>query len=165
MRLWQRFLLLAACAATLSTIAVTTAFASPPEAISGNVTYQSSTFNSIRVEGGNTIIDLSATVSYSGTFTGTSQLHGTLIIHKDGSANAHDVEVFTGTVDGVPGTVTLNLNLSSDPAFVVTGKDVITDASGDLTGLRGVLTVNAQVLDPLVGPVGTYGGQIEGLGS
>jgi hypothetical protein len=162
-RIWQRILLLAACAAAISATATTAADASPPQAISGNVTYQSSTFNSIRVEGGNTIIDLSATVSYSGTFTGTSQLHGTLIIHQDGSANAHDVEVFTGTVDGVPGTVTLNLNLSSDPALVVTGKDVITGASGDLTGLHGFLTVNAQVFNPLVGPVGTYGGQIEGL--
>jgi hypothetical protein len=59
--------------------------------------------------------------------------------------------------------VTFNLDLSSDPARVVTGKDVITKASGGLTGLRGVLTVNAQVFDPLVGPVGTYAGQIEGL--
>ena len=30
-----------------------------------------------------------------------------------------------------------------------------------LPGVGGVLTVNAQVFDPLVGPVGTYGGQIE----
>jgi Protein of unknown function (DUF3224) len=156
-------LAIAGGAAAMSANGATPAVASPPQEISGNVTYQSSTFNSIRVDGGNTIIDLSATVSYSGTFTGTSHLHGTLIIHQDGSANAHDVEVFTGTVDGVPGTVTLNLNLSSDPALVVTGKDVITGASGDLTGLRGILTVNAQVFDPLVGPIGTYSGHIEGL--
>jgi Protein of unknown function (DUF3224) len=163
MGIWKRIVLVAVCVAVVAAASAVSAGASPAEQISGNVQYLSSTFNGIRVEGGNTIIDLSATVSYSGTFTGTSNLHGTLIIHQDGSANAHDVEVFTGTVDGVPGTVTLNLNLSSDPALVVTGKDVITAASGDLTGLRGVLTVNAQVFDPLVGPIGTYGGQIEGL--
>jgi len=45
------------------------------------------------------------TADYTGTFTGTSTLHGTLIVHADGSASFHDVETFTGTVDGVPGTV------------------------------------------------------------
>ena len=45
-------------------------------------------------------------MSYTGTFSGTSALHGILIFHADGSANAHDVETFTGTVNGVPGTVT-----------------------------------------------------------
>jgi len=35
------------------------------------------------------------------------------------------------------------------------------DASGQLAGLHGVLSETAVVLDPLVGPVGTYGGQIE----
>jgi len=53
-------------------------------------------------------------VSLPETFTGTSHLHGTLTIHRDGSANAHDVEVFAGTVNGVPGTITLKLNLSAD---------------------------------------------------
>jgi len=160
---WSRIALAILCAGVVAAASAVSAGASPPKPISGTVTYVSSTFNSIRVEGGNTIIDLSATVSYSGSFTGTSHLHGTLIIHRDGSANAHDVEVFTGAVNGVLGTVTLNLDLSSDPARVVTGKDVITGASGGLTGLRGVLTINAQVFEPLVGPVGTYGGQIEGL--
>jgi hypothetical protein len=163
MRLWRRSLCVAAAATVMASAIVTGASASPPQPISGQLEYLSSTFNSVTTAGGNTIIDLSATVSYTGTFTGTSTLHGRLIIHPDGSANAHDVEVFTGTVDGVPGTVTLNLNLSSDPALVVTGKDVIVDASGQLAGLHGVLTVDAQVYDPLVGPIGTYGGQIEGL--
>lgn len=162
---WQRFLLVAMCAAAVSATAAAAASASPPQAISGNVTYLSSTFNSIRSEGGNLIIDLSADVSYTGTFTGTSTVHGTLILHPDGTANAHDVEVFTGTVNGVPGTVTFNLNVQSDPTLAVTGTDVITSANGGLAGLHGVLTLRAQVFDKLVGPIGTYGGQIEGLGS
>ena len=54
------------------------------------------------------IIDVSATAAYTGTFVGTSTINGTLIIHADGSTNFHDTEVFTGTVNGVPGTVTFN---------------------------------------------------------
>jgi hypothetical protein len=84
-----------------------------------------------------------------------------LILHPNGTANFHDVETFTGTVNGVPGTVTFNLNGSADAAAVVSATAVILDASGDLAGLHGVLTEAAVVLDPLVGPVGTYSGQIE----
>jgi hypothetical protein len=154
-------LLLVALAAFLAAVTAGGAAASPPISASGTLTYQSSTFNSIRNAGGNTIIDLSATVGYTGTFSGTSTLHGTLIFHPNGTANFHDVEIFTGTVNGVPGTVTFNLNGSADPALVVSATDVVLDATGDLAGLHGVLTEAAVVLDPLVGPVGTYGGQIQ----
>jgi len=145
----------------LAAVAASGAVASPPISASGTLTYQSATFNSIRSAGGNTIIDLSATVAYTGTFSGTSTLHGTLIFHPNGTANFHDIETFTGTVNGVPGTVTFNLNGSADAALVVSATDVILDASGGLAGLHGVLTEAAVVLDPLIGPVGTYDGQIE----
>ena len=154
-------LLLVAVVVLLGAVAASGAAASPPISASGTLTYQSATFNSIRSAGGNTIIDLSATVAYTGTFSGTSTLHGTLILHPNGTANFHDVETFTGTVNGVPGTVTFNLNGSSDAANVVSATDVILGASGDLAGLHGVLTEAAVVLNPAVGPVGTYSGQIE----
>jgi hypothetical protein len=156
-------LLLVTLAALLAAVGASGAAASPPISASGTLAYQSSTFQSIRYAGGNTIIDLSATVAYTGTFSGTSTLHGTLIFHPNGTANFHDVEIFTGTVNGVPGTVTFNLNGSADPALVVSATDVIVSATGELAGLHGVLTEAAVVLDPLVGPVGTYSGQIEGV--
>ncbi len=143
----------------LLSVLASTAFAAPPTAASGTLTYTSSTFNSIRSAGGNTIIDLSATVSYTGTFT-ASTLHGTLIFHPDGTANFHDVETFTGTVNGVPGTVTFDLNGSADPALVVSATDVIVSGTGELAHLHGVLSEAAVVLDKAVGPVGTYTGQI-----
>ena len=154
-------LLLVAVVGLLAATAASGAAASPPISASGTLTSQSAIFNSIRSAGGNTIIDLSATVAYTGTFNGTSTLHGTLILHPNGTANFHDVETFTGTVNGVSGTVTFNLNGSSDAASVVSATDVIVDASGDLAGLHGALTEAAVVLDPAVGPVGTYSGQIE----
>ena len=153
-------LLLVTLVAVLALGGVTSASASAPTSASGTLTYTSSTFNSIRLAGGNTIIDLSAAVSYTGTFNGTSTLHGSLIFHPNGTANFHDVETFTGTVNGVPGSVTFNLNGSSDAALVVSATDVIVSATGELANLHGVLSEAAVVLDKAVGPVGTYTGQI-----
>lgn len=145
--------------AVLLGIGSTAAIASPPTSASGTFTYLASTFDGVRVEGGNTIIDnLSATVSYTGTFSGTSTLHGKLILHADGTANFHDVETFTGSVDGVPGTVTLSLEGATHPNGVVDATDTILRATGALTSLHGVLDLVGTVPSPS-GPVGTYSGQ------
>src|SRR5436305_5294554 len=96
-------LLLVAVVVVLGAVAASGAAASSPISASGTLTYQSATFNSIRSAGGNTIIDLSAAVAYTGTFIGTSTLPGTLILHPNGPANFHDVETFTGTVNGASG--------------------------------------------------------------
>jgi hypothetical protein len=140
-------------------IGATGAGASPPTPASGTVGNTSATFNSVRVAGANLIIELSATAAYTGTFSGTSTLHGTLIIHADGSAEFHDIETFTGTVNGVPGTVTFNLNGSNDAELVYHATATIVGATGDLAGLHGVLHEAGTVVIP-TGPVGTYTGQI-----
>jgi hypothetical protein len=168
MRRGAKVLMLSVVLPTLALVAALGATASPPTEASGTFTYLSSTFNSMRTVGGNTIIDLSATVSYTGTFTGTSTLHGILIFHSDGTgaqfppwrANFHDVETFTGTVNGVPGTVTFNLKGSQDPTGAVKGTATIVSATGDLAGLHGVLSEVGTVPAPS-GPVGTYTGQIQ----
>jgi hypothetical protein len=135
--------------------------AAPPLAASGTLTYQSATFGGVRIAGGNTIIDLSATVRYTGTFTGTSTLSGTLTLHPDGTANFRDVETFTGTVNGVAGTATFILRGTGDASSNVSATAAVIDATGGLVGLHGVLHEDAVVLDPLVGPVGTYAGQVK----
>src|SRR4051812_36084375 len=90
-------------------VGVTSAAASPPTPASGTFTVTSATFNSTRSAGGNTIIDVTYMISYTGTFNGTSIGQGTIIFHADGSANAvSNVETFTGAVNGVSGTVTFN---------------------------------------------------------
>ena len=160
---WPR-LLLVSVVAVLAVAPVTgAAAASPPTSASGTFTYTSSTFNNMRQAGGNTIIDLSATVSYTGTFSGTSFVQGTLIIHADGTANFHDVETFSGTVNGVPGSVTFNLagtGSLAPPAGSFRGTDVIVSGTGDLTNLHGLLSELGTVPAPLPGPLGTYTGQI-----
>jgi hypothetical protein len=149
---------LVAIAALLAAVAASAATASPPISASGTFTYTSSTFNSIRPEGGNLIVDLSATVSYTGTLTGTSTLHGTLILHANGTANFQDVETFTGTVNAVPGTVTFRLQGGTHPTGVITATDVVVSASGELAGLHGVLSEVATLGSQ--GPVGTYSGEL-----
>lgn len=133
--------------------------ASPPATVSGSYVYTDSWFQSFRSAGGNAIIELEATVEYTGTFTGTSTVRGTLIAHADGSANFHDVEVFTGTVNGVPGTVTVNLAGSNDSALSVSATSTIVRATGGLAGLHGTLNLTGSVQIPQ-GPFGTYSGRI-----
>lgn len=135
------------------------AAAAPPVAVSGAYVYTSSGFESFREAGGNVIIGLTATVEYTGTFTGTSTVQGFIVVHSDGSANFHDVEVFTGTVNGVPGTVTFNVTGSNDAALDVKVTSTIVSASGGLTGLTGLLRLAGSVKLP-EGPFGTYTGQI-----
>jgi hypothetical protein len=145
----------------LAASTTTAARASTPTTASGTFdTFFSSFNNSGRPARTNVIItNLTAHVSYAGTVEGTSMVQGTLIIHADGSGNFHDVEIFTGTVDGVYGTVTLNLNGTGTPAGVIHATDVIVDATGALAGLHGVLVQAGTVGNE--GPVGSYTGQIQ----
>src|SRR5436309_393673 len=136
------------------------AAASPLTPASGTFKTTSATFNSARSADGNTIIDLSSTVTYTGTFTGTSAVHGILIFHPNGTANFHDVETFTGTVNGVPGTVTFNLTGGSDAAGIYRGTDVIISGTGALADLHGVIHQDGLVFPPAIPPIGTYTGEL-----
>jgi len=152
-------LLLVPLGVLVAIVATTAAAASPPTLASGTVGNTSASFNSVRAADGNLIVELTATAAYTGTFTGTSTINGRLIVHADGSASFHDVEIFTGTVNGVPGTVTFELNGSNDAALEVQATATLIDASGELAGLHGVLHEVGTVVIP-TGPVGTYSGQI-----
>jgi hypothetical protein len=151
--------------AALTLVGVTGAAVAPLTSASGTFTTTSATFNSARSADGNTIVDLSATLAYTGTFNGSSTLRGHLILHPNGSANFHDLETFTGTVNGVPGTVTFNLAGTGRPgstagSFVYQATQVIVSGTGDLGNLHGVLTQVGTVPDTAAGPVGTYTGNI-----
>jgi len=151
--------------AVLALGGVTGAAAAPPTSASGAFTTTSATFNSARSADGNTIVDLSATLAYTGTLNGTSTLHGHLIIHPNGSANFRDVEIFTGTVNGAPGSVTFNLTGAGRPgstagSFVYEGTQAIVSGTGELANLHGVLTQVGTVSDTAAGPFGTYTGEI-----
>lgn len=133
--------------------------ASPQPLATGTITNTSATFDSVRSADGNLIIGVSATATYTGTLSGTSTLHGTLIVHEDGSANFHDVEVFTGTVNGVPGTITFNLTGRNDAQLAVDETRTIIHASEALSDLHGILHETGLVVIP-TGPATTYVGRI-----
>lgn len=140
-------------------LAATGAAAASSTNATGTYTYTDSYFESFRVAGGNVIIDLVATVEYTGTLTGTSEVRGTIVVHEDGSANFRDVEVFTGTVDGVPGTIVFRVAGSNDAALNVRATSTIVSATGGLAGLHGTLQLGGSVRFP-EGPYGVYHGTI-----
>jgi hypothetical protein len=152
--------LLLAVATTFALLIPTGASVAAADAASGTLTTTSATFNGVRFAGGNTILELTSTVEYTGTFSGTSIVQGTLIFHPNGTTNFHDIETFTGTVNGASGTVTFTLNGRGDSELNIKAVATIIDATGELAGLRGMLAQTAVVLDTAVGPVGTYAGRI-----
>ena len=144
---------------TLFALGGTSAVAAPPTIASGTFIYTDSYFESFRTASGNVVIELVATAEYTGTFAGTSVVRGTIVVHADGSANFRDVEIFTGTVNGVPGTVTFRLTGSNDSDLDVRATNTIVEATGELSGLQGVLSLQGSVHFP-EGPYGSYTGQI-----
>ncbi len=137
----------------LSTVA-----AGQPTQASGEFTTTSVTFNSSREVGNMTIFDLTATVTYTGTFSGTSVVRGDLSIHADGSAHLNGTETFTGTVDGAPGTLTWKLTLGSTTTGDYHATAVIRSGTGELAGLTGTFHQDGVVFGQ--GPFGTYTGKI-----
>jgi hypothetical protein len=132
--------------------------ASPRTDASGRFITTSTTIHSETEDKFNTIIDLSSTVTYTGTLEGTSALQGTLIVYRDGSARFQGVETFTGLVNGMPGTLTFKLEGSSDLYQAIEINNVITSGIGELSDLQGQISKAGINRDN--GPVGTYTGQI-----
>lgn len=151
--------------AVLAPVGLTRAGAAPLTSISGTFTTTSAVFNSTQSVGGNTIINLTAHVTYTGTFSGASTVQGLLIIGADGSANFFDIETFTGRVNGATGTVTFILSgtgSTTSPPGVGSyqGTDVIVSGTGNLANLHGVMRQVGTVPQEATGPLGTYTGSI-----
>jgi hypothetical protein len=150
-------LLLLTLVAVLALVGVTGASASAPTSASGTFRYTGEP-TSCRTAGGNTICAFPDTVvTYTGTFDGASIGPNTLSIHADGRANFHGFYTFTGTVNGIPGTVRFEATGggTSDLHFQATLTSV--GGTGGLANLHAVLT---QVGTVEAHPVGTYTGQI-----
>ena len=117
-----------------------------------------STITSATEDKFNTIVDLSSMATYTGTLEGTATLQGTMVVHRDESATFSGVETFTGLVNGVPGTLTFKIAGNNDVYQSIQLTNTITDGTGELASLYGVLSKVGIVKDN--GPVGTYTGEI-----
>jgi hypothetical protein len=130
----------------------------PRTEASGSFITTSTTFHNIMEDKFNEVIDLSSIVTYAGTLEGTSTLHGTLTVRRDGSAKFKGVETFTGLVNGMPGTLTFEIVGDCDLYQEIQLTNIITSGTSQLASLQGELSKAGMIKDN--GPVGTYTGQI-----
>jgi len=107
----------------------------------------------------NKVMDLHSVISYTGTLEGTSTLEGTLVVHQNESATFQGVETFTGLVNGVPGTLTFQLVGKSNVYQAIQITNTVTNGTGQLASLHGVLSKVGIIKDN--GPIGTYTGRID----
>ena len=152
---------LAALPALLPALVLTSASASTIETAEGSFT---SSVGVTRLEhvGGNTIVYGPEVQHLSGAFEGTRVATGVMVIHADGSFEARDKGIFTGTVDGRSGTVEID-GTSDGVGSSGSGQLVIGRGTGDLAGLHAQGTF-APRFTSLTAGVGTYSVQLH-LGS
>jgi hypothetical protein len=159
------FVSLAIGAASVGTLSIDATYAASPTPASGtsDVTFAITGSRSAD-SSGNTILQFSAVAKLSGTLSGTRIASGRLIVHPDGTLNAVDSGVFTGTVHGSsPGTLVMNEEASGTFAGL-TGRY---DAGMGTGGLSGVHSQGG-ISGAAVGPtelIGTYLGMVEFSGS
>lgn len=129
------------------------AMASPPTAASGTVTQTGIAEFEIRMAGPNVIIEQTTVGVVSGTLSGTFEDSFKVVIHPNGRFTAHGSGSCECTVNGVSGViqyVTSDSGEEIDGTPTFEGRQVITGATGGLSGLRGVLQIEGTV-DPGTG--------------
>lgn len=139
-----------------------TAYASPPTPLSGTFNATISPF-ATRSADGNTFISFTFNEIFSGTMSGTRVGTGQLVIHPDGTINARDSGLFSGSVAGASGTAILSASISG--TFSAIAADfVVTDGASALSQIH----VEGTAAGAATGPAtfaGTYSGQVIASGS
>ncbi len=159
LRVRSLFRLLPLALVAVLALGMTGVAAAPPTTASGTFTTTDASLTNPRTIGSNTIFDLTFTGVWTGTFAGTVVGHGTVLLHADGSGEGNAVDVFTGTVNGTPGTVTLNDVSSSDAGGSFRGTFSILRGTGDLANVHGALHA-VGIIRPCCPPTGPYTGTI-----
>jgi hypothetical protein len=114
----------------------------------------------VSFDGGNTFISYSLLETITGTVSGTRVGAGTLVVHPDGTFDAQDSGIFTGTIDGVAGTANLAVTATGIFGVSVTGQALATAGAGGLTGAQSLVHFNGAATSP-VSFAGTYSGQAQ----
>lgn len=111
-----------------------------------------------RAAGPNTMIAQKSTGTVFGTLSGSYTDDISVVIHPNGRFNAQFTISCECTVDGKSGTLELVASdqgeLVSPTVATLAGQAVITGASGELSGLRGVLEITGTI--DLVTGLATY---------
>ena len=132
------------------------AHATMPMTVTGPVLVQNPTFQFIRTAGNLTFYTIGERDVYTGAFNGTT--FGSSILAVDsssGSFTVHGLHTFTGTVNGIQGTLIFQIVASGTFGISFLGHFSILSGTGGLTNFRGEGT-----LQGIPGFVGTYTAQI-----
>ena len=141
----------------LPILSIPLASATTSTSVTGSFT-ASFTVLSVTSADGNTIIVVSETATLTGPFTGTRIAQGSEIIHPDGSFNAHDTGTFTGTVNGISGTLVItgeSTGLGANGA----GDFVVGQGTGGLEGFHAQGPFHFTATGPTT-TTGTYSVQL-----
>ena len=128
---------LLAAALTLGLWLVTTDALAEQVTGTGTAVVTSYVITATRQEGGNTIMTLEVSATLTGILQGTSQATETAIVYPNGTTNIQAVETFTGSVNGVSGTLVFKSLGTLDAAGTLEGSFTILSASDCLDGVRG----------------------------
>lgn len=90
---------------------------------------------SVQQADGNTIVTATEVQTLTGVLTGTRVASGTMTFHPDGTFTAHDTGIFTGTIDGRTGSITIS-GASSGTGNSGSGQIVGDQGNGGLAGLH-----------------------------
>jgi hypothetical protein len=123
--------------------------------VSGSFTQTSFAVTGSRTAGDLTFLSFIETDTLTGSLTGTSLIVGECIVFPSQEAMCKATETFTGTLDGVAGTLTFFDVVRLDNATgTVSGQFAITDGSAALSDVRGMGTFSG------AGGTGTYSGTL-----
>ena len=124
--------------ALLSTLLFPAVHTTKSEPASGEWTYQVDLLLTTKEANGNTFKYGEETGTWSGTFTGTSFDFFELVAHPSGFVTCQGLIDFTGTVNGVSGTMIIKFigKKTGDP-LLWSGTWVIISGTGGLANLRG----------------------------
>jgi hypothetical protein len=122
---------------------------------SGTFTQTSFTVTDSRTAGRLTFLSFEETDVLTGTLTGTTLIVGECIVFASGEGMCKASETFTGTVDGMSGTLEfLDLVEINTNTGEVAGRFIVVDGTGDLAGAHGQGTFSGAA------GTGTYAGTL-----
>lgn len=124
------------------------AMALPPTTANGTATQTGIAEFEIRMAGPNVIIEQTTVGVVSGTLSGTFEDRFKVVIHPNGRFTAQGSGSCECTANGVTGViryVTSDTGEEIDGIPTFEGRQVITEATGGLSGLRGVLQIEGTV--------------------
>ncbi len=134
---------------------ISTVHATQPAPASGDFLLVGRGIPEMRFADGNTILNLSVTYALTGGFNGTFVDTEKEIIRPTGEGTFQGRGTFTGTVNGISGTLVFSMAGTFNASIATArGQFVILSGTGGLSNLRGRGTLEES------GPKGTYSAQI-----